>query len=127
MGPKYARHGRRHLVLTSAAARHQGAIKMLGLLLSVSGKVDHLCLARPTPSHLLLHQIFELCDLLRVLRVAGDVLLIEERLETETKGIKVGVSDKDRRCPRHFGEASFSELPALPSAFTRRLPHREHA
>lgn len=32
-------------------------------------------------SHLLLHQIFELCDLLRVFRVAGDVLFIKERLE----------------------------------------------
>lgn len=34
-------------------------------------------------SHLLLHQIFELSDLLRVFRVAGDVLFIKERLETK--------------------------------------------
>lgn len=33
--------------------------------------------------HLLLHQVLQLRDLLRVVRVAGDVILIEERLATE--------------------------------------------
>lgn len=33
--------------------------------------------------HLLLHQVFELCDLVGVLGVAGDVLLIKESLEKE--------------------------------------------
>lgn len=111
MGPKYPRHGRWHLVLTSAAARHQGAIKVF----SVRAKVDHLCLSRPTPSHLLLHQIFELSDLLRVFRVAGDVLLIEERLETETKGMKVAVSNKE-----HTRMFSAAVAPSGPSMFLER-------
>lgn len=36
-------------------------------------------------SHLLLHQVFELRDLLCVLRVAGNVLLVEESLVTKNK------------------------------------------
>ena len=35
--------------------------------------------------HLLLHQVFELCDLLCVVRVAGDVLLVKECLVTQKK------------------------------------------
>ncbi len=38
---------------------------------------------RSKTSHLLLHQVFELCDLLCVFRMAGDVLLIKEGLNTQ--------------------------------------------
>lgn len=38
-----------------------------------------------TTSHLLLHQVFKLCDLLSVFRVARDVLLIKESLQTKEK------------------------------------------
>lgn len=38
-----------------------------------------------TTPHLLLHQVFKLCDLLSVFRVARDVLLIKESLQTKEK------------------------------------------
>lgn len=41
--------------------------------------------------HLLLHQLFELCDLLGVLRMAADVVFLEESLRHRRSSFRVGV------------------------------------
>lgn len=58
---------------------------------------QHLLTARrveriEAPPHLLLHQILQMCDPLRVLRVAADVVLIEERLLKKTRSQKMKIS-----------------------------------